>query len=156
MKNRTKTLALAAVAAAVLLSSGFKASAAGIERIYGENPMSPIAAVVTRATPRARNMRVAAGPGVHRSNACSKARVVTSSRSARSSTARSRRNVTGPARPARSRRVRSSARSKMSGGAAAVVSAMRRYAPAREGGQSLLAGAEKRCQYGRFRDGEAF
>ena len=47
MKNRTKTLALAAVAAAVLLSSGFKASAAGIERVYGENPMSPIAAGVS-------------------------------------------------------------------------------------------------------------
>ena len=44
MKSRTKTLALAAVAGAVLLTSGFKASAAGIERVYGENPMSPIAA----------------------------------------------------------------------------------------------------------------
>jgi enamine deaminase RidA (YjgF/YER057c/UK114 family) len=47
MKSRTKTLALAAVAGAVLLTSGFKASAAGIERVYGENPMSPIAAGVS-------------------------------------------------------------------------------------------------------------
>ncbi len=47
MKNRTKTLVLAAVAGAVLLVSGFKASAAEIERVYGENAMSPIAAGVS-------------------------------------------------------------------------------------------------------------
>ena len=47
MKNRTKTLVLAAVAGAVLLTSGFKASAAEIERVYGENAMSPIAAGVS-------------------------------------------------------------------------------------------------------------
>jgi enamine deaminase RidA (YjgF/YER057c/UK114 family) len=47
MKSRTKTLMLAAMAGAVLLASGPRASAADIERIYGENPMSPIAAGVS-------------------------------------------------------------------------------------------------------------
>jgi enamine deaminase RidA (YjgF/YER057c/UK114 family) len=47
MKSRTKTLMLAAVAGAVLLASGPRASAADVERIYGENPMSPIAAGVS-------------------------------------------------------------------------------------------------------------
>jgi enamine deaminase RidA (YjgF/YER057c/UK114 family) len=47
MKNRTKTLLLAAMAGAVLLMSGPQVSAAEIERIYGENAMSPIAAGVS-------------------------------------------------------------------------------------------------------------
>jgi enamine deaminase RidA (YjgF/YER057c/UK114 family) len=46
MKNRSKTFLLAALAGSILMMAG-PASAAGIERIYGENPMSPIAAGVS-------------------------------------------------------------------------------------------------------------
>lgn len=47
MKSRTKTLMLAAMAGAVLLVSGPRGWAAEVERIYGENAMSPIAAGVS-------------------------------------------------------------------------------------------------------------
>ncbi len=46
MNSRTKTLLLALMAGSVLLAAGPKASAAEIDRLYGENAMSPIAAGV--------------------------------------------------------------------------------------------------------------